>query len=110
MPSWRASWPRWEMEHSIVIGDAGFPVLLGVPCIDLAIRLGYPSFWMGFQTVASEMAIERAAIVSIAEVRRFWDLQEEAREGSKNPLTGRRGGGVDAAGRRADLLAPRGRR
>ena len=39
-----------------------------------------------------------AAIVSIAEVRRIWDLQEEAWEGPKNPLTRRRGGG-----RRADL-------
>jgi len=54
------------MEIVIVIGDAGLPVLPGVPCIDLAIRLGYPSFWVIFQTVASEMVIERAAIAAEA--------------------------------------------
>lgn len=44
----------------IVIGDAGLPVPPGVPCIDLAIRVGLPSFWDVLDTVLSEMEVERA--------------------------------------------------
>ncbi|ETX27163.1 D-ribose pyranase [Roseivivax isoporae] len=51
---------------TIVIGDAGLPVPLGVPCIDLAVRIGVPSFWEVLDTVLEEMQVERAAIAEEA--------------------------------------------
>ena len=50
----------------LVIGDAGLPVPPGVPCIDLAIRVGLPSFWDVLDTVLSEMEVERAVIATEA--------------------------------------------
>ncbi|MGN9866829.1 D-ribose pyranase [Bacillus swezeyi] len=43
----------------IVIADAGLPVPPGVPKIDLALKLGTPSFKEVTQLVAEEMAIEK---------------------------------------------------
>ncbi|MGX9354899.1 D-ribose pyranase [Roseobacteraceae bacterium S113] len=50
----------------LVIGDAGLPVPPGVPCIDLAVRAGVPSFWDVLDTVLSEMQIERAVVATEA--------------------------------------------
>ena len=52
--------------QTLVIGDAGLPVPPGVPCIDLAIRVGLPSFWDVLDTVLSEMEVERAVVASEA--------------------------------------------
>ncbi|MFT0801573.1 D-ribose pyranase [Bacillus swezeyi] len=43
----------------IVIADAGLPVPPGVPKIDLALKLGTPSFKEVTQLVAEEMAVEK---------------------------------------------------
>lgn len=50
----------------LVIGDAGLPVPAGVPCIDLAVTLGVPSFWAVLDAVLGEMQIERAVIAQEA--------------------------------------------
>jgi len=50
----------------LVIGDAGLPVPRGVPCIDLAVRVGLPSFWDVLDTVLSEMEVERAVVAEEA--------------------------------------------
>ncbi|MED1740684.1 D-ribose pyranase [Bacillus swezeyi] len=43
----------------IVIADAGLPVPPGVPKIDLALKLGTPSFKEVTRLVAEEMAVEK---------------------------------------------------
>ncbi|MEM1235721.1 MAG: D-ribose pyranase [Pseudomonadota bacterium] len=55
----------------LVIGDAGLPVPAGVPCIDLAVRVGVPGFWDVLDTVLTEMEVERAVVAdeASAEVR-----------------------------------------
>ena len=50
----------------IAIGDAGLPVPPGVPCIDLAVRVGVPSLWDVLDTVLSEMEVERAVVAEEA--------------------------------------------
>ncbi|MCH2078136.1 MAG: D-ribose pyranase [Rhodobacteraceae bacterium] len=50
----------------LVIGDAGLPVPPGVPCIDLAVRAGVPSFWDVLDTVLTEMEVERAIVATEA--------------------------------------------
>ena len=50
----------------LVIGDAGLPVPKGVPCIDLAVRVGVPGFWDVLDTVLSEMEVERAVVAEEA--------------------------------------------
>ncbi|MEM8591842.1 MAG: D-ribose pyranase [Pseudomonadota bacterium] len=50
----------------LVIGDAGLPVPPGVPCIDLAVRVGVPGFWDVLDTVLTEMEVERAVVAEEA--------------------------------------------
>ena len=50
----------------LVIGDAGLPVPPGVPCIDLAVRVGVPRFSEVLETVLTEMCVESAVIAAEA--------------------------------------------
>lgn len=50
----------------VVIGDAGLPVPPGVPCIDLAVTHGLPSFADVLAAVLSEMQVERCTMASEA--------------------------------------------
>ena len=50
----------------IVIGDAGLPVPPGVPCIDLAVTRGLPSFADVLAAVLSEMQVEHCAMATAA--------------------------------------------
>ncbi|TCV92860.1 D-ribose pyranase [Luteibacter rhizovicinus] len=43
---------------TLVIGDVGLPVPHGVPCIDLAVLPGTPSFQIVFDAVFAELAVE----------------------------------------------------
>jgi D-ribose pyranase len=43
----------------LVIGDSGLPVPPGVPCVDLALRIGVPGFQDVVDTVLSELVLER---------------------------------------------------
>ncbi len=52
--------------QSLVIGDAGLPVPIGVPCIDLAVTLGIPNFWDVLDAVMSEMVVEHSIIAEEA--------------------------------------------
>ena len=47
---------------TLVIGDVGLPVPPGVPCIDLAILPGTPSFATVFAAVYAELAVERVTV------------------------------------------------
>lgn len=49
---------------TLVIGDVGLPVPPGVPCIDLAVVPGTPSFASVFDAVYAELAVERVTIAS----------------------------------------------
>ena len=46
----------------IVIGDSGLPVPPGVPCIDLAVCQGVPSFLQVLDAILYEMVVEKALI------------------------------------------------
>ena len=48
----------------LVIGDVGLPVPQGVPCIDLAVLAGTPSFASVFEAVYAELAVERVTMAS----------------------------------------------
>jgi len=48
----------------LVIGDVGLPVPAGVPCIDLAVLPGTPSFSSVFDAVYAELAVERVTMAS----------------------------------------------
>lgn len=45
--------------QSLVICDAGLPIPKGVPCIDLSLVKGIPSFESVLHAVADEMVVER---------------------------------------------------
>ncbi len=47
---------------TLVIGDVGLPVPPGVPCIDLAVLPGTPSFAAVFDAVYAELAVESATV------------------------------------------------
>jgi len=47
---------------TLVIGDVGLPVPPGVPCIDLAVLPGTPSFTAVFDAVYAELAVESATV------------------------------------------------
>ncbi len=49
---------------TIVIGDCGLPVPAGVPKIDLALKLGTPSFMDVVKEVAKYMEIEKVEIAA----------------------------------------------
>ena len=49
---------------TIVIGDCGLPVPAGVPKIDLALKLGTPSFMEVVAEVAKYMEIEKVEVAS----------------------------------------------
>lgn len=49
---------------TLVIGDVGLPVPPGVPCIDLAVLPGTPSFASVFDAVYAELAVERVTMAS----------------------------------------------
>lgn len=49
---------------TIVIGDCGLPVPAGVPKIDLALKLGTPSFMDVVKEVAKYMKIEKVEIAA----------------------------------------------
>lgn len=49
---------------TLVIGDVGLPVPPGVPCIDLAVLPGTPSFATVFEAVYAELAVERVTVAS----------------------------------------------
>jgi len=50
----------------LVIGDAGLPVPPGVPCIDLALTHGVPTFQQVLAAVLTEMQVERCTVASEA--------------------------------------------
>ena len=43
---------------TLVIADAGLPVPEGVPCIDISLTRGVPSFMQALKAVAEELVIE----------------------------------------------------
>ena len=47
---------------TLVIADVGLPVPHGVPCIDLAVLPGTPSFATVFDAVYAELAVERVTV------------------------------------------------
>ncbi|KAF1004997.1 MAG: D-ribose pyranase [Luteibacter sp.] len=49
---------------TLVIGDVGLPVPPGVPCIDLAVLPGTPSFATVFEAVYAQLAVESATVAS----------------------------------------------
>lgn len=49
---------------TLVIGDVGLPVPPGVPCIDLAVLPGTPSFAAVFEAVYAELAVESLTLAS----------------------------------------------
>ena len=50
----------------LVIGDAGLPVPTGVPCIDLAVTHGVPTFAQVLTAVLTEMQVESCAMATQA--------------------------------------------
>ena len=46
----------------IVIADCGLPIPAGVPCIDLAVKLGTPSFQDILEVVLDDLAVEKAFV------------------------------------------------
>lgn len=69
----------------LIIGDAGLPVPPGVPCIDLAVTLGTPSFLSVLDAVLTEMQVEGAFRASEArsigaEIDRRIDAEHVAHE------------------------------
>ena len=50
--------------QSLMICDAGLPIPAGVPCIDLSLVRGIPSFQDVLEAVAAEMVIERAILAT----------------------------------------------
>ena len=50
----------------LVIGDAGLPVPPGVPCIDLAVTHGVPTFAQVLTAVLTEMQVESCAMATQA--------------------------------------------
>ena len=50
----------------LVIGDAGLPVPPGVPCIDLAVTHGVPTFAQVLAAVLSEMQVESCIMAAEA--------------------------------------------
>jgi D-ribose pyranase len=53
----------------IVIADAGLPLPRGVPCIDLSVRAGLPSFLDVLGAITDELVIEGATVASEMRVR-----------------------------------------
>lgn len=51
----------------LVIGDAGLPVPLGIPCIDLAVTFGLPRLHDVLQTVLTELCVERVTLATETE-------------------------------------------
>ncbi|WP_049621311.1 D-ribose pyranase [Frateuria defendens] len=49
---------------TLVIADVGLPVPAGVPCIDLAVLPGLPSFADVFEAVYAELAVEAVTLAS----------------------------------------------
>jgi len=49
---------------TLVIGDVGLPVPRGVPCIDLAVLPGTPSFDTVFAAIYAELAVESVTVAS----------------------------------------------
>ncbi|WP_448099364.1 D-ribose pyranase [Luteibacter yeojuensis] len=47
---------------TLVIADVGLPVPHGVPCIDLAVLPGTPSFAAVFEAVYAELAVESVTV------------------------------------------------
>jgi D-ribose pyranase len=47
---------------TLVIGDVGLPVPHGVPCIDLAVLPGTPSFTAVFEAIYAELAVESVTL------------------------------------------------
>ncbi|SEM49411.1 D-ribose pyranase [Loktanella fryxellensis] len=50
----------------LVIGDAGLPVPPGIPCIDLALTHGIPSFAQVLAAVLTELQVERCTMAQEA--------------------------------------------
>lgn len=48
----------------LVIGDVGLPVPPGVPCIDLAVLPGTPSFATVFEAVYAELAVQGLTVAT----------------------------------------------
>ena len=48
----------------IVIADCGLPIPDGVPCVDLAYKLGEPSFSTILEVVLEDLKVEKAIIAS----------------------------------------------
>ncbi|ABZ84967.1 ribose abc transporter rbsd [Heliomicrobium modesticaldum Ice1] len=46
----------------VVVADSGLPVPPGVPCIDLAVTKGVPSFLPVLEAILSEMVVENATV------------------------------------------------
>lgn len=64
---------------TIVIGDCGLPVPAGVPKIDLALKLGTPSFMEVVEEVAKNMVIEKVEIAAEMEEKNpaVWQAMHE---------------------------------
>jgi D-ribose pyranase len=58
-----------RMGHTdcIVVADCGLPIPPGVPCIDLTLQLGLPSFEAVLQSVLADLQVERAVFAREAE-------------------------------------------
>ena len=50
--------------HLVTIGDCGLPRPAGVPCVDLAVIFGVPSFAQVFHAVAAEIVVEGAYLAA----------------------------------------------
>lgn len=49
---------------TIIIADCGLPIPNEIPCIDLSLNLGTPSFISVFEVLAKEMEIEKVTLAS----------------------------------------------
>ena len=64
----------------IVIADCGLPIPDGVPCIDLAYKLGEPSFLSILEVVLEDLVVEASIVaeeVKTKNERVFSDLEEK---------------------------------
>ncbi len=53
----------------IVIADCGLPIPEGVPCIDLAYKLGEPSFLAILEVVLEDLVVEGAVVAKEAQTK-----------------------------------------
>lgn len=49
---------------TIIIADCGLPIPKEIPCIDLSLKLGTPSFLSVFEVITEEMVIEKMILAN----------------------------------------------